>query len=199
MEITRTELLNNLAKWYNLNDYLEIGVQDKKQNFDKIICERKVSVDPDIKAKADYVMTSDEYFDLILNDQFHGGRQFDLIFIDGLHHSDQVEKDFINAQKVLKKGGFIVLHDCNPQYEQHTIVPRQKPSGHWNGDVYRFACKLSNKLTIDIDNGCLVATKETQITNKNVHWIEFHFNRVKLLNLIRWYEFTRFNSHVQRV
>jgi hypothetical protein len=187
--MTRTEILNYLAKTYNLNDYLEVGVQLKSQNYDLINCKRKVGVDPDPKAKADYVMTSDEYFDLILNDQFQGGRTYNLIFLDGLHHADQVEKDFINAQKVLKDGGFIVIHDCNPEYEQYTVVPREKPSGHWHGDVYKFASKLERKVTVHTDCGCLIATADTWITDRQVDWKTFYRDRVKLLNLISIEEF----------
>src|SRR5690606_29565995 len=143
-------------------------------------------IDPDQKADADCIMTSDKFFEL-----YEGGDKWDLIFIDGLHHADQVEKDFVNAQKVLSSKGFIVIHDCNPQYEQHTIVPRQTPRGHWHGDVYKFASKLVNKVTVDIDCGFAVCTLETGIGLVEVDWPFFHKNRESLLDLISWDEFIR--------
>ena len=36
---------------------------------------------------------------------------FDVIFIDGLHHYKQCQKDCINALKFLKANGIILLHD----------------------------------------------------------------------------------------
>ena len=47
-------------------------------------------------------MTSDEFFK-------NNKDQFDLIFIDGLHHYNQVKKDIINSVEVLKDGGIILM------------------------------------------------------------------------------------------
>ena len=39
------------------------------------------------------------------------GEKFDLIYIDGNHHADNVLKDAINSFKTLNKGGFIIFDD----------------------------------------------------------------------------------------
>jgi len=49
--------------------------------------------------------TSDEFFKKNLNEKF------DLIYIDGNHHSDNVLRDARNSFKLLNKGGFIVFDD----------------------------------------------------------------------------------------
>lgn len=186
----RTDVINKMINKFGYESYLEIGTQDKKQNFDLINCTSKLCVDPDIKAKADYVMTSDEYFDLILNDQFQGGRTFDCIFIDGLHHADQVCKDFNNAVKCLNEGGCIVLHDTSPEFEQYTRVPREKPSGVWNGDVYKFAGSLAftdySYFTVDCDHGvtCVFPHDKTQVELMRIDWKEFNERRTEFLNII---------------
>jgi len=192
----RTDLLNHLAIKYDLQNYLEIGVQVKSQNFDKIVCQLKVCVDPDPMAKATFQMTSDEFFDA----QIPLTPKFDLIFIDGLHEAQQVEKDFHNALKILSKTGFIVLHDCNPELEVHTIVPRPKARGHWNGDVYKFAVRILHAMTVNIDNGCLVYrnSPNTVILNHDVTWEYFDKNRRTLLNLTSWHDFVT-RSHIQSV
>jgi hypothetical protein len=207
---TRTDLLNHLAEKYQLKRYLEIGVQVPELNFDRIKCEYKVGVDPDPKAKATFQMTSDEYFnkawmspDSFLSDE----DKFSLIFIDGLHTAEQVKKDFENALKILSPNGFIVLHDCNPEKEEHTIVPRPTQRGHWNGDIYKFAVKIIGSITVDIDNGCLVWRNNYGGTiiyaesflneYKPVNWPEFNSRRKELLNLITWDEFIAIGSHVQ--
>lgn len=214
--------------------YLEIGTQRPEQNFDKVICEYKVSVDPDPNAHATFCLTSDDFFNLISKYDYLNQAQiinetkmyeisildrgrapnidyiqpipipttYDLIFIDGLHTAEQVKKDFENALKVLSPKGFIVLHDCNPLKEEHTIVPRPTERGHWNGDVYKFAVTISNKrkVTVDIDNGCAVIDINgtlmyvTDPNTKNITWDYFDKNRKKLLNLISWNEFIALSS-----
>jgi hypothetical protein len=190
---TRTDLLNHLATKYHLKRYLEIGVQNPQQNFDKILCEYKVGVDPDPNAHASFCMTSDEFFDAI---DYSLKVRYDLIFLDGLHTAEQVKKDFENSLKILSSNGFIVLHDCNPEKEEHTIVPRPTKTGHWNGDVYKFAVNLSNEYsyTVDIDNGCRVfsirySKKDIIALDENYLWEYFDKNRKGLLNLITWDEF----------
>jgi hypothetical protein len=198
---TRTDLLNHLAEKYSLQRYLEIGVQNTAQNFDKINCKYKVCVDPDPAAGATYCKTSDEYFTIELSinadfsEEYH--KKFDLVFIDGLHTAEQVKKDFENALKILSPNGFIVLHDCNPLKEEHTIVPRPTKTGHWNGSTYKFAASLDcEKYTVDQDNGCMVVPypkNKSFITHSfglmDYTWEVFDKNRKKLLNLISWGEF----------
>lgn len=212
---TRTDLLNHLAEKYNLERYLEIGVQVKAINFDKIKCPVKVGVDPDPAAQATCPCTSDQFFAIrqpierldvtSCHDAYQkfkeADNRFDLIFIDGLHTAEQVKTDFENALRFLRPNGFIVLHDCNPLKEEHTIVPRPTPTGHWNGDVWRFAVAFTGydnlwRWTVDIDNGCTVFWNRSEALDETVHygiseipWSHFDKNRKKLLNLISWQDF----------
>ena len=215
---TRTDLLNHLVEKYNLQRYLEIGVQVPELNFDRIKVPYKIGVDPDPDAHATFCMTSDDFFQNY-GINYPGNKRdiaiTDLVFIDGLHTAEQVKKDFENALKVLSPNGFIVLHDCNPLKEEHTIVPRPTKTGHWNGDVWKFAITITNqtKATVDIDNGCLVYSprgvpkiRQTFITkdcsyfigDMNVYveiqqpkWEFFDANRKELLNLISWNRFMK--------
>jgi hypothetical protein len=202
---TRTDLLNHLIQRHNLKSYLEIGVQAPEINFNKIICPLKEGVDPDPNAKATYQMTSDDFFYNFGNDYTDWPDEYDLVFIDGLHTAEQVKKDFENALKVLSPNGFIVLHDCNPEKEEHTIVPRPTKTGHWNGDVYKFAANLiCKKVTVDIDNGCLVYRNKNDFAHldfdkyfkETATWDFFDKNRKELLKLITWDEFINLSSHV---
>ena len=216
--MNRTDVLNHLAEKYQLKRYLEIGLQNPQQNFDKIKCEYKISVDPDPNAHASFCMTSDKFFSLTNDDlhdygwaslfKVHGKKdhywsQFDLVFIDGMHTAEQVQKDFENALKVLAPNGFIVLHDCNPEKEEHTIVPRPTKSGHWNGDVYRFALTITSKVfstdpafTVDLDNGITIFSGHQEYRLHGfplpyMEWEDFDAHRKELLNLITWDEFVQ--------
>lgn len=193
-EVKRTDLIKHLIKTYDLKSYCEIGTQNRSQNFDKIICETKYCVDIDPNAKADFTGSSDEFFK-------QNKEHYDIYFLDGLHTSEQVKKDFENALRVLSPNGFIILHDCNPLKEEHTIVPRPTKTGHWNGDVYKFALNLSiNEFyrTVDIDNGCGVYRHVVPclITDYEVDWVNFNDSRDVWLNLITYDEFKRDYSHV---
>jgi hypothetical protein len=192
MEIKRYDLINHLIRKHGLKSYCEIGTQNRNQNFDKIVCYHKYCVDPDINANADFVGTSDDFF-------AQNKKTYDLYFLDGLHTAEQVKKDFQNSLKVLSPNGFIVLHDCNPLKEEHTIVPRPTVTGHWNGSCYEFASALKcEKYTVDIDNGCMVIPypkTEVRISysllpvTKKDQWSYFDRNRKELLNLISWQDF----------
>lgn len=190
-EKKRYDLINFLIKKYNLKSYCEIGTQSRAQNFDKIECAKKYCVDIDPKSNADFIGSSDDFFKQL-------NRNYDLYFIDASHIAEYVKRDFENCLRHSNNNTFIVLHDCNPLKEEHTIVPRPTERGHWNGDVYKFAVQLAsnwvNYKTVDIDNGCGVfyncfPSHSLQPQPKN--WEYFDKNRKQLLNLISWDEFVR--------
>lgn len=119
------QLLNNLIKRYNYKVYLEIGCADDTC-FNAIQVETKLGCDP--ASGGTHRMTSDEFFEKTK-------LTFDLIFIDGLHWSEQVTRDISNGLKFLNKNGMIVLHDCNPPTALIASYPRE--SGEWTGDCWK--------------------------------------------------------------
>lgn len=178
-----TDLLIWLAKRIGAKSYLEIGVQSKR-NFHQIQVADKIGVDPDFLAQADCIMTSDRFFEM-------NKKRFDLIFIDGLHHADQVERDFTNSIACLNKGGLIVMHDTAPESEHLTHVPRDK-KGRWLGDVYKFVCSM-NELdgidfrTMDFDNGCTIAWHDPEgkgFEVPEITWDYYIQNKDSLLRVV---------------
>jgi|TARA_R110000822_G_scaffold310062_2_gene441112 hypothetical protein len=197
----RFEIINTFIKKYNFKNYLEIGVF-KGQNIREIIAEHKDGVDPTTELgksipEINYPITSDAFFELIKGHDI----KYDIIFIDGLHHSDQVNKDIDNALNHLVDNGIIVLHDCNPLVELFTKVPRQSEA--WHGDVYKSVLHFRQKsphkvITVDDDCGCGVIFNNVLENNKcSVNdliqgiesWEFFDKNRNQLLNLISVDEF----------
>lgn len=150
----RWDIINSFINKYDYKSYLEIGVQ-LKNNFNKINCNYKVSVDPDINVEADFNLTSDDYFE-----QLAPETKFDIIFIDGLHLHEQLTKDIHNALKHLSENGTIVCHDILPNTYQMQL--RYPVAGPWTGDVWRSIAELRMSVddleihTIDTDYGCAV-------------------------------------------
>lgn len=88
-----------------------------------------------------------------------------LAFIDGLHHGEQVVKDFINVAKRLAPGGIIVLDDVLPRNDVE--ASRTQCPGDWTGDVWRagweiYQCdEVSSHYINTTPTGTLVVTGVT--------------------------------------
>ena len=142
-EVKRWDIINYLIEQNSYVNYLEIGVNDGLC-IRNIKAKHKDGVDPFPGAEVgglvvpeiNYPIPSDEFFELIKEHDI----KYDIIFIDGLHHSDQVDKDIVNSLKHLISHGTIVLHDCNPPEYDLQLVPRV--TGLWNGDVWKSIAKL---------------------------------------------------------
>ena len=147
------DVLHALHRALGVERYLEIGSRHG-ESLARIRPEAAaVCVDPELRLKPGllsglaelhfYQMTSDAYFARHDPRAVLGG-PVQLAFIDGLHHSDAVMRDFVNAERVCDPGGAIILHDCLPWSEAiaqrlpiaaDEAVPRRK--GAWAGDVWR--------------------------------------------------------------
>jgi hypothetical protein len=183
----RWNLLNDLISKNKYASYLEIGVATLN-NFDKIKCRTKVGVDPAKRGRKrpTHLMTSDRFFR-------ECKRTFDLVFIDGLHHCEQVEKDILNSLDVLNTGGTIVCHDMNPYKLQHQLRTRSSASSIWNGDCWKAWVKLRRTRSdlwmavVRMDHGCGIIQRGNQkllTDNDPLTWENLQKNRVHWLNLI---------------
>ena len=96
---SRIEIVKNIIKLKQYKSYLEIGTF-KDDLFSNIVCEDKIGVDP--VSGGNVRKTSDEFF-------ADNTKKFDLIFIDGLHHYDQVKKDISRLLKQYANDEYILL------------------------------------------------------------------------------------------
>ncbi len=183
----RSEIIQNIINKKNYESYLEIGCFSNEL-FNQIKIQNKTGVDPvsggNIKA------TSDEFFKKNTN-------KFDIIFIDGLHHYDQVKKDIENSIKFLNEKGIILLHDCLPSKVYDQAVPRC--TYNWNGDVWKAIVETRCKQDIDTytiyaDQGIGVIFKRPnrnilKLNIKNFNKLTFkdYFNNHKVyMNIINY-------------
>ena len=215
----RFDILNSILSSMECTEtrYLEIGVRNPNDNFNRINANFKFSVDPGLEYPdnpVDFNGTSDEFFsELNSGRRFFEGDDplFDVIFIDGLHLADQVYRDVLNSLSWLKADGFIVLHDCNPPTEYHareTYSDVETPAGgSWNGTVWKALVVLRRRIDlsvfcIDTDWGCGVISKDNSLypslaSSDTPFFYEYDNlsrNRVDLLGLIRYEEFKKMLS-----
>jgi hypothetical protein len=181
----KEDIINEIIKKLGAESYLEIGY-GTGYNFNKIKCKSKDAVDPKIKNFTHNMYPLD-------SDTFFKGSDFkwDVVFIDGLHHADQVRKDIINSMKCNAKA--IILHDTIPPTEEHQIVPRQQKS--WTGDVWRSAIGFHENYpdvefeTYRSDYGLTVIYPKGKkvrkhFENTEIAWEYFKENAKKFLNII---------------
>lgn len=205
--MNHAEMINHLIENNNYNSFLEIGVWGGRPNppHNTIICDKKVGVDPDTKiGKMDNVIpwTSDQYFDFLY--RYTNGVEFDIVFIDGLHTEEQVDKDIENSLNFLSDGGLIMLHDCSPPTEWHARpLDKFDGTGAWNGTGYRSIVKLRcleetvKIVTVDDDWGCsIIDPSQTQKCFSDISvddilkdFSVFDEHRKEILNLVSVEEF----------
>lgn len=151
MELKRYNLINEYIKKYSFKSFLEIG-HDKGIAFNNVDIEFKESVDPDPNTKPTYILTSDDFFS-------HYKTKYDIIFIDGLHEHNQVDRDIKNALCHLNPGGVIIIHDCHPDSEACQIHKFVHCGGNWTGDCWKAFVKNRAELPYEMyvwdhDWGC---------------------------------------------
>lgn len=201
---TRTDIINELLSTRTEHSiYLEIGVRNPDDNFNKIRASEKYSVDPGIdfaENPVDFPMTSDEFFEAVAAGKvLRPNIKFDVIFIDGLHLAEQVDRDIQNSLDFITDDGFIILHDCNPPTEWHAretyryfLTPA---AAAWNGTTWKAFLKWRSEAgvsscCIDTDWGVGVLSKSAQLgasPQTQNPFFEFKIlaeNRVDQLNLV---------------
>ena len=187
VDIFRWDLIQHIINKYNYTSYLEIGC-DKDQSFSKIKINKKIGVDP--ISGGTIRDTSDNFF-------INNKDKFDIIFIDGLHHYEQVIKDIYNSLDILNDNGHILIHDCLPRTIAHQAIPRYR--GSWNGDVWKSIVELRTKpnlevFTCEIDFGVGVIRKKNN-TNpldikindfKKLKFKDYYHNNKVFMNVISY-------------
>lgn len=181
----RLEIIQNIITSRKYKKYLEIGC-DKDQIFSNIAIDFKIGVDP--VQGGNVRKTSDDFFK-------SNSDKFDIIFIDGLHEYDQVNKDIKNSLKALNDGGVILLHDCLPKSYFHQALPRSRMS--WNGDVWKNIVESRTNSEIDTytcfaDQGIAIIFNRPNrnkliisINNfKKLKFRDFYYNYKEYLNII---------------
>lgn len=135
-------------------------------------------------------MTSDEFFGKCQ-------RNYDIIFVDGLHEHNQVYKDVVNGLNHLNKGGVIVMHDCHPpnEWRQRKLVEWHNEG--WNGDCWKAFVKARATLPYEMwvwddDEGCGVI--DTNVMRKGQITLPTDMEQMTWKDFVshpEWFDFRR--------
>ena len=179
----RYDVINWLIEKHRYKRYLEIGVDNPNNCFNRIECGTKHCVDP-FKGST-FRMTSDAFF--------AGDRgEYDIIFIDGLHEADQVARDIENSIDILAPNGTVLVHDCDPDSEAGAQKERNGVT-RWYGDVYlawmEFRCTRPHlsMICLDMDCGLGVIQRggQRRYPSEIASWLDLQQDRVRALNLVK--------------
>jgi hypothetical protein len=197
MPITRVDIINYLISLTKAESYLEIG-SGYHVCFKDINCTLKHDIEPDPGPGVvpTYKMSSNEAF-AIMEDV-----KYDIIFIDGKHHCEQVAIDVNNSIKHLTPNGFIIIHDCLPENESEQV--REPYGGSWTGDVWKFQAWMvghfNDAWTITENWGCGIIwggmnfevplLEELSVYN----WGQFEVNWPWMLRTVSWESFKKIIS-----
>ncbi|MCA8991920.1 MAG: class I SAM-dependent methyltransferase [Planctomycetaceae bacterium] len=185
------ELINLLIDRFKYDSYLEIGCAGNR-TFSKIDVPDKVGVDP--HKGGTLRTTSDAFFQ-------ENRRKFDLVFIDGLHHREQVMRDIQNAVNCLTPRGTILVHDCLPKTERHQL--RKKQRGSWTGDVWKAIVDLRRQDDLDIcvfdgcwGMGAIKVRRNAAPFEEDIplNWETFLSSRDDMLRVVNWQRYWDFLS-----
>tara|TARA_B100002003_G_scaffold66327_1_gene61636 strand:- start:111 stop:818 length:708 start_codon:yes stop_codon:yes gene_type:complete len=150
-------------------EYLEIGCASNVC-FSSIPLINKTGVDPE--NGGNIKDTSDNFFK-------NNKKNFDVIFIDGLHQYEQCRKDIINSLKVLNENGLIFLHDMIPRSWVEENVPRLQKV--WSGDVWKVALELIK--TKGVDFFIIIADHGVGVIKKKERNVIYHDDYKNIKNL----------------
>ena len=131
--------------WSGSDEHLNIKFQEIENNFDKNILNH-LGNDRVEKQK----LSSDVFFKK--NNKF-----YDLIYIDGDHQTDQVNKDINNAWSILNDGGYLILDDYTWWWYSDL---NKNPASAINNFIY------NNINSIDVEN--LIIWKQVLIKKKSL-------------------------------
>jgi glycosyltransferase involved in cell wall biosynthesis len=207
----RHEVINSLTK--PKDKYLEIGVE-YGYTYSNTHFLLKTGVDPDPKCSFPNIekCLSDEFF-LLINEKGKKREKendlgkYDVIFIDGMHHSENVLRDFNNSVNVLSKGGFLFLDDILPlNYNEQLKIPRLhhyengilKYGEEWTGDVWKFVYHLLRKYLGNINFGYFYNINYRGVLFINIkEYFQIPETDIEIEEITNYDYFVHFNSYIE--
>ncbi len=163
--------------------YFEIGVD--KGNSLRLSQTETIAVDPfpienltyDERVSL-YKLTSDDYFEFRAERDLKD-KDIDMAFIDGMHHFENVLKDFIHIEQYANENTVVVIDDIYPM--SSIQAQRNRETSIWMGDVYKIHHCLKRyrpDLSICVLNTALSGLLLVTRLDRNNTVLKEHYNRI---------------------
>lgn len=207
----KSDIINLLGAKYGFVSHLEISTPDTGFQYALVDraqyarCERAVYAiaDEDAPADQDITYRTSQRTSCDLVDALSAEPPFDLVFVDPHHTYENSFEDIVGGFSLVRQGGALVIHDCNPPNAQ-VAAPDFTP-GEWCGVTYwayiDFVLGRAGitYYTVDTDYGCGVVFKQPgpdrDTSRLHFDWVRmswnddsrydyFDRNRQRLLNLV---------------
>lgn len=205
--ITKGHIVNQLIHTFRLKSYFEYNKFDGQSFFADIECEfKEIAFIPERFAwdannaarlwdsmsqfSADHIVAPEKLLEYVQ-------RRFDLIMFDPVHVRPEVDETLKILLSMLEPGGFLVMHDCSPECEEHTARVRTQDA--WVGETYKaFAAfrryNSQRALTVAEDYGVAVIWNRDlnfdYPTNVNLRYADMDADRPGYLGLMSYAEFS---------
>ncbi len=150
------DLLARLNRELRPRTYLEIGVHtgDSLALLEPETLGIGIDPVPSIRRPINtttqlFFETSDEFFARHDVRSLLGGRDLDLVFIDGMHLFEFALRDFRNVERLCGPGSVVVVHDCFPVDERSAA--RTRTTRTWTGDTWKLIpCLKTYRPDLDV-------------------------------------------------
>ena len=167
----KTDIVRRLAQAHGYRRYLEITTSTTGHRFEAAraagyeVCRRLVYRCPpdfDDGQPIDFRTGGEDTAECVARIRSEC-RPFDVMLVDPHHTYECSMRDLRDAFSLLREGGTLVVHDCDPPDRQHAI-PHFVP-GPWCGVTYKafldfvMGNEAADYYTVDADYGCGVITK----------------------------------------
>ena len=173
----KSDVINQLSRKLGLKSYLEICTPTTGGRFAQIdsgqfaIKHRLIyRCVEDLSDKSDDTVSTSASFsyEIVRNRLLERmpGALYDVVFVDSFHTYEATMADLFGAYALTKRGGLIVVHDCNPT--DRALTSPDFKTGSWLGVTYEafidfvIARQDADWYTVDCDYGCGVLLKPTE-------------------------------------
>jgi len=173
----KMDIVKLLRRKYALGEVLEISTPTTGLSFAELMsgvpgAHRLVYNCPDgVDDGQPYTYRTDARISGILTNAILAANRnapcYDLVFVDPFHTYDCTATDLSGAYALLRPGGIMVVHDCNP--ECATLTAPEFVPGDWLGVTYMAFIDFVlgrgelSFYTVDTDYGCGVVYKDRKL------------------------------------
>ncbi|MCY0915575.1 hypothetical protein [Massilia antarctica] len=207
VRLSKADIINRLIRQFGFKTFLEYNKFEGASFYGDIVCDSKAIAYQRENLHFDAMRARHllrvtagadlgQLLPLAALLERHAGQRFDIIFLDPTHERPEVDLALRALAALLNPGGVLVVHDCNPEREELTVVKRRH--GAWVGETYKAFALLrqhnrASTVTVSEDYGVgLVWNKDLVLDypiEADISYAQFAARREAYNGLISYQQF----------